>query len=60
MPDVLDQSEINALLEANPDLLKDIRAKLAESWGTNINQRQTIGNNSKGVQLAGSNNTVNN
>lgn len=50
--------QINALLEARPDLLGQIRALLAENRGEDSSQHQTLGDNSTGVQIRGSHNAV--
>jgi hypothetical protein len=47
--------QINALLEARPDLLAQIRGLLAENKGEDSSQHQTLGDNSIGYQLRGSN-----
>lgn len=49
---------INALLEARPDLLAQIRALLAENRGEDSSQNQTLGDNSTGIQIHGNNNAV--
>jgi hypothetical protein len=47
--------QINTLLEANPNLLTEIRALLAESKGDDNSQHQTIGDNSTAYQIRGDN-----
>jgi hypothetical protein len=49
--------QINALLEARPDLLAEIRSLLAENQGEDSSQHQTLGDNSTAMQNRGSNNT---
>jgi hypothetical protein len=48
---------INALFEARPDLLAQIRGLLAENRGEDSSQHQTLGDNSKAIQNRGSNNS---
>jgi hypothetical protein len=50
--------QINALLEAHPDLLVQIRTLLAEHHGEDSSQNMTLGDHSTGVQNRGSNNTI--
>jgi hypothetical protein len=53
--------QINALLEAHPDLLSQIRALLSENRGEDSSMHLTVGDNSAAVQNRGSSNifTVN-
>jgi hypothetical protein len=49
---------VNALLEARPDLLAEIRALLAENRSEDSSQHQTVGDNSTGIQIRGNSNVV--
>ncbi len=51
--------QINAMLEAHPDLLPQIRTLLAETKGADSSQHQTVGDNSTANQVQGSNISIN-
>ena len=52
------EGQIASLLEAQPDLLMQIRALLAEAGTEDSSQHQTVGDNSNAYQIRGSNITI--
>ena len=49
--------QVNALLEAHPDLLAQVRALLAQATGADSSQHMTMGDGSSGIQNQGSGNS---
>jgi hypothetical protein len=53
------RKQVTKLLEANPDLLTELRALLPTSATETSGQQMTVGDNSKAVQNKGDNNSIN-